>query len=238
MIAAAPRAAGPDRPTAWARRRVWNGASPRPGSTWTRWISSGVAAATASMSIPPDALAIMTGRPADRSTSTPRYSSFAMSRASSINRRPTTRPAGPVWGVTRVIPSMSPAIRSASAASAATLTPPPLPRPPAWICALTTTRPPRRRATAPASRAENTASPRGTATPCPASSAFAWYSWIFTMDYSPRMSTSSFTAAADLSSAACSPGSRAISITCSAPPAPSFTGTPTNRSRTPYSPCR
>ena len=56
--------------------------------------------------------------------------------------------------------------------------------------------------------------------------------------YRPRTSTSSLTAAADRLSAACSPGSRAISITCSAPPAPSFTGTPTKRSRMPYSPCR
>ena len=49
-------------------------------------------------------------------------------------------------------------------------------------------------------------------------------------------STSSFTASADFCSAAASSASSLISMTCSRPLRPSFTGTPTNRSRKPYSP--
>ena len=51
-------------------------------------------------------------------------------------------------------------------------------------------------------------------------------------------SVNSFTAAADFLSAASSSGVSLIWMICSTPRAPSFTGTPTNRSRTPYSPCR
>src|SRR5512139_998227 len=78
------------------------------------------------------------------------------------------------------MPIMSRAIRSASPAELASFTPPPLPRPPAWICALTTTPPPSRRAMSAASAAVYATSPRGTGTPCRARIAFAWYSWIFT----------------------------------------------------------
>src|SRR3990172_1642545 len=71
----------------------------------------------------------------------------------------------------------------ASAGVFAIFTPPPLPRPPAWIWAFTTT---------PAAPAANrflaavwassrvlATSPRGTATPYLASRVLAWYSWIF-----------------------------------------------------------
>src|SRR3954465_11382486 len=51
-------------------------------------------------------------------------------------------------------------------------------------------------------------------------------------------STSSFTAAADFLSAASSSAVSWISMICSTPRAPSLTGTPTKRSRIPYSPCR
>ncbi len=51
-------------------------------------------------------------------------------------------------------------------------------------------------------------------------------------------STSSFTAAADLFSAACSSASSFTSIICSIPFAPSLTGTPRNCPFTPYSPSR
>jgi hypothetical protein len=51
-------------------------------------------------------------------------------------------------------------------------------------------------------------------------------------------STSSFTAPADFCSAARSSAVSVISTICSTPRAPSFTGTPTKRSRMPYSPCR
>ena len=59
-------------------------------------------------------------------------------------QRCTMRPSGPVWWVTSVMPRIFGGDRAASSAFLATLTPPPLPRPPAWICALTTTLPPRR----------------------------------------------------------------------------------------------
>ena len=51
-------------------------------------------------------------------------------------------------------------------------------------------------------------------------------------------STSSRTAPAEYSRAAFSPGVRSNSMTCSTPPAPSLTGTPTKRPSIPYSPSR
>ena len=70
---------------------------------------------------------------------------------SSTNRRLTTRPAGPVWMVTSVLPSICSAKVLTSSMDLARRTPPlspasgslnlPLPRPPAWICAFTTQRP-------------------------------------------------------------------------------------------------
>ena len=47
-------------------------------------------------------------------------------------------PLGPVWWVTSVMPSMRSASRAHLVEDLTTLTPPPLPRPPAWIWALTT----------------------------------------------------------------------------------------------------
>ena len=72
----------------------------------------------------------------------PRYSSRVICRPSSTSTRETFWPSGPVWCVTSVMPIICRASCSASAGLLATLTPPPLPRPPAWICALTTTTPP------------------------------------------------------------------------------------------------
>ena len=57
---------------------------------------SGVDAATSSMSMPPAALAIITGLPAARSSTRLRYSSRVIRRPSSTSTRETTRPAGPV----------------------------------------------------------------------------------------------------------------------------------------------
>ena len=54
-------------------------------------------------------------------------------------RRRTFWPSGPVWCVMSCIPRIFLRDRAPPAAPLATLTPPPLPRPPAWICALTTT---------------------------------------------------------------------------------------------------
>src|SRR5258706_11920582 len=78
---------------------------------------------------------------------------------------------------------MRDAISPASAADLAILTPPPLPRPPAWICAFTTTplapEPSSDLAALSASSRVVTISPRGTATPYLARIVLAWYSWIF-----------------------------------------------------------
>src|SRR5258706_8614135 len=77
-----------------------------------------------------------------------------------------------------------PNIRSASFFTSSiertTLTPPPLPRPPAWICAFTTqTGPPSALAASTASLTVNAALPRGTGAPKPRMTSLAWYSWIF-----------------------------------------------------------
>src|SRR5690606_5415839 len=62
----------------------------------------------------------------------------------------------------------------------ASLTPPALPRPPAWICALTTHRSPGMAlAASTASSGERATRPAGTAMPYSAKSCFAWYSWKF-----------------------------------------------------------
>src|SRR6478609_5667937 len=61
-----------------------------------------------------------------------------------------------------------------------TLTPPALPRPPAWICAFTThTGPGSCCAACTASLAVNAGIPFGTGTPNSLSTALAWYSWMF-----------------------------------------------------------
>ena len=74
------------------------------------------------------------------------------------------RPSGPVWCVTSLMPIIWRANSAASVEFLATLTPPPLPRPPAWICAFTTTLPPMCLAAASASSAVYATSPRGTGT--------------------------------------------------------------------------
>src|SRR5450830_530703 len=68
---------------------------------------------------------------------------------------------------------------TASSGVFASLTPPPLPRPPAWTCALTTARPPNSFAIRPASSGESVTRPRGVATPNPRRISLAWYSCIF-----------------------------------------------------------
>ena len=74
------------------------------------------------------------------------------------------------------MPRMSSARATASSGVSASLTPPALPRPPAWTWALTTTRPPCSSAAAAASSAFSTTVPTVTGTPCLAKSSFAWYS--------------------------------------------------------------
>src|SRR5579875_2456666 len=58
------------------------------------------------------------------------------------------------------------------------------------------------------------------------------------LGYIPITPISSRTESADFCSAACSSGVSSNWITCSTPPAPSFTGTPTNSPLIPYSPSR
>src|SRR5258708_115439 len=59
------------------------------------------------------------------------YLGLLMSKPSSISNRRTTRPCGPVCGVTSVIPKMCEANSAASSAERASFTPPAFPRPPA-----------------------------------------------------------------------------------------------------------
>src|SRR5688572_32699558 len=70
----------------------------------------------------------------------------------------------------------------------ATLTPPPLPRPPAWICAFTThTLPPSFFAAATASSTLNAGKPRGVAMPNWRKISLPWYSWIFIVGLSSAL---------------------------------------------------
>ena len=72
------------------------------------------------------------------------------------------------------------AIDSQSSTVFASLTPPPLPRPPAWICAFTTTGKPRPFPASTASSTVYATLPFGTGTPYWARTPLPWYSWIFT----------------------------------------------------------
>src|SRR5581483_2258468 len=112
-----------------------------------------------------------------------------MSAPSSISRRRTFWPCGPVWCVTRFMPSIFLDRSLTSSSDFATFTPPPLPRPPAWICAFTTqTLPPSFFAASTASSTEKQANPRGVGTPKPRRISFPWYSWIFMGRYRPWLS--------------------------------------------------
>src|SRR6266487_4417847 len=80
-----------------------------------------------------------------------------------------------VWPLMSM-PRIAAAFCSASAGSAASRTPPALPRPPVLTWALTTTAVPSRSATARACSAVSATSPGRTGTPCAANSSLAWYS--------------------------------------------------------------
>src|SRR6476660_3088881 len=86
-----------------------------------------------------------------------------------------TRTRWTVWPLMSM-PRMARAFSTASSGFSASLTPPALPRPPVFTCALTTTRPPFCSAAAAASSAFSTTVPRVTGTSCLAKSSFAWYS--------------------------------------------------------------
>src|SRR5262249_50405337 len=80
----------------------------------------------------------------------------------------------------RIEPSRRSASLRTSSFDFTTLTPPALPRPPAWICALTTTTGvPSSFAALTASSTVKAACPRGTGTPNSRSTALAWYSRMF-----------------------------------------------------------
>src|SRR6266508_2110840 len=81
-----------------------------------------------------------------------------------------------VWPLMSM-PRMSAARACASSGPAANLTPPALPRPPTFTCALTTTRPPSRSAIARASCAVVATPPPSTGSPCRANSSRPWYSY-------------------------------------------------------------
>jgi len=75
------------------------------------------------------------------------------------------------------MPRICEAFSRTSAIDLATLTPPPLPRPPAWICAFTThTEPPSSSAARTASSTLNAGMPRGTGTPYSRRICLPWYS--------------------------------------------------------------
>jgi hypothetical protein len=86
-------------------------------------------------------------------------------------------PFGPVWCVINVEPNSRADSFFTSSTDLTTLTPPALPRPPAWICAFTTqTGPPSSVAALTASSTPNAGTPRGTGTPNSRSTPLAWYS--------------------------------------------------------------
>ena len=58
----------PERPSANASLRAWNGNMPADGSTASRTIALGSFAATSSISMPPDCDAMTTGSPRERSS--------------------------------------------------------------------------------------------------------------------------------------------------------------------------
>ena len=167
MKATALGRSAPGSPRPKASLRAWKGWKPTAGSTTSFRIALGSLAATSSISMPPWAEAMNTGREVARSRTMARYISREPCRSMpcSMSRRRTTRPSGPVWWVRRVIPSMAFASDSVSSAVFASLTPPPLPRPPAWIWAFTTTGKPSSLATSTASSAVRATRPFGTGTP-------------------------------------------------------------------------
>ena len=128
-------------PSPNASLRAWKPARPTAGSIASRRIFSGVFAATSSISTPPSGDAMTSTRP-DRAVERPRRGRARARCRSPPRRAPGGRPCprGPVWCVTSVLPRIFSASRARlGRRSCTTLTPPPLPRPPAWICALTTT---------------------------------------------------------------------------------------------------
>src|SRR5215469_9732895 len=79
-----------------------------------------------------------------------------------------------------LVPSMPLAAARTSSRLLQNFTPPALPRPPAWICALTIhCEPPRCLAASTAASGELATLPGGTAMPYFANNSLAWYSWKF-----------------------------------------------------------
>src|SRR3954465_14036477 len=85
------------------------------------------------------------------------------------------------------MPNMEEENLRTSSSDFTTFTPPPLPRPPAWICAFTTqTLPPSFFAASTASSTLKHGIPRGVGTPCLRRISLAWYSWIFIVGFLGR----------------------------------------------------
>src|SRR5262245_42198240 len=137
--------------------------------------------------MPPACEAMTTWVARVRSSVIDRYSSRSIAGACSTHTERTRMPSGGVCGVVSRIPRIWAAAAPAAAASAATLMPPALPRPPAWTCALTTTRPPSRWAISRARAGVTATSPSGTGTPNSRRRSLAWYSWTFTRAGSRRL---------------------------------------------------
>ena len=144
------------RPSPKASRRAWNGDSPAAGSIASRTIFSGARAASSSISMPPSAAAISVIRPVPRSIDSAEIE-LAGDVAAGLDIDPLdVAPLGAGLVRHQLRGRASRAAAAATSSSERTsLTPPALPRPPAWICALTAQtgaaeprappRPPRRR---------------------------------------------------------------------------------------------
>src|SRR5580765_5545839 len=79
-----------------------------------------------------------------------------------------------------LLPSIAAAAALTSSGVLQSLTPPALPRPPAWICALTThCSPPSALAASAAASGVAATFPAGTGMPYVANNSLAWYSWKF-----------------------------------------------------------
>src|SRR5712692_8576804 len=83
----------------------------------------------------------------------------------------------------RLMPSICLPMSRAASGVSASFTPPALPRPPTWTCALITTRPPISRAMASTSSSVSAALPFGTGSPYDAKTSLAWYSYSFTRNH-------------------------------------------------------
>ena len=156
------------------RRRRSRGPSPRRRPRWRRsgsWrAASGFFSATSSISMPP-----CDGGDGEEGAVGAVEQVGEVVLLGDVRRVSASITLWTVWPLMSM-PRMSVARATASSGSAASLTPPALPRPPTFTCALTTDLPPSRSATARAASGVSTTSPASTGTPCLAKRSLAWYS--------------------------------------------------------------